>query len=155
MDVLPSFWVVRSLRETHFTGALNQNEMELETLGSGEEGSANQAAGSRSLINRITVISDQNLDWDVVLFRNTFTPPLPTDADLDPTIDWVSFSASDGKQVAGAGLYRYSFTSLQILYWNTDAPGQLHVGLVNRNAAAKNAGATGEVVIEIQGVTLS
>jgi hypothetical protein len=128
--------------------------MELETLGSATVTDVNRTADRIVRIERITLLSDQNLDWDVVLFDTTFTPPITTDGDLDPTIDWVSFEVADGVQIAGAGLFRYSFTSLQIVYQNTDAPGQIHVGLVNRNAVAKNAGATGEVVVEIQGVTL-
>ena len=153
MYTLPKTWVVRSDKDTHFTGALIQNAMELETLG--DPATENKRDQTRSIIQRISIISEQNLDWDIVLFRSTFAPPLTLDCDLDPTIDWVTFEVADGVQVAAAGLYRYSYTSLQILYWNTDAPGAIHVGLVNRNAVAKGAGAAGEIIVELQGITLT
>jgi hypothetical protein len=99
------------------------------------------------------LISDQNLAWDVMFFRTTFVPPLTADADLHPLVEWIEFRAVDGKRVAAAGLYLYTWTGLDIPYFTTDAPGRVHVGLINRDAVAKAAGAAGEVIIELAGVT--
>lgn len=153
MYVNPTHWVVRSDKDTHFTGALATNAMELETIGSATVTDSNRVPTLRSIIQRVTVISDQNLDWDVMLFRNTFALPLPVDADLHPLVEWIEFEVGDGVQVGAAGLFMYTWTGMDVPYWNTDAPGQIHVGLINRNAVAKNAGAAGEVVVELQGIT--
>lgn len=153
MFTTPTPWVVRSDKDVSFTGALATNAMELAVLGSADPLSANRVPTQNSLIRRVTVISDQNLAWDVMLFKSTFVPPLTADADLHPLVEWVSFTAADGKQVAGAGLWLYTWTGLSVPYANTDAPGRVHVGLVNRDAVAKNAGAAGEVIVELEGVT--
>jgi hypothetical protein len=153
MFTVPAPWVVRSDKDTHFTTALATDAIDLETIGDAVETASNRVPTIRSAIRRITLIADQNLAWDVMLFRATFTPPLTTDADLHPLVEWIEFKAADGKRVAGAGLYLYTWTGLDIPYFNTDAPGRIHVGLVNRDAVAKNAGATGEVIVELSGVT--
>ena len=150
----PKRWVVRSDKDTHFTGALATDALELETLGDTAGTSQNRVPSFPAIIQRLTVISDQNLAWDVMLFKSTFTPPLSTDCDLHPLVEWLEFKATDAKRVGGAGLYMYTWTSFEIVYTNTDAPGQIHVGLINRDAVAKNAGATGEVIVELQGVTM-
>lgn len=136
---LPRLYTVRSLKGTHFTGALAQNAKEDESF--------DLPGGlKRVRITGVTLLSDQNLDWDIVQFRTSGTDD--ADADLDTQIDWVSFAVADGNQIAGAGLFRYGVTGLSLDLDNDD--GKLHVGLVNRNSTAKIAGATGEVVIEFQ-----
>jgi len=151
--IIPQVWVVRSAKATHFSGALVTDALELEAMGDAAPTSSNRVPTIRSRIRKITILSEQNLAWDVMLFKNTYTPPLSTDPDLHPLVEWLSFLAADAVRVAGVGLYIYTWTGLDIPYFNTDAPGQIHVGLINRDAVAKIAGAGGNVVVEIQGVT--
>ena len=153
-NFLPLPWVVRSDKDTHFTGALVQNAMELEVLGDVAPTSSNRIPTIRSKITRVTVISEQNLAWDIMLFKAAFTPPLTTDPDLHPLVDWLSFLAIDAVRVAGAGLYLYTWSGMEFPYYTTDVMGRIHVGLINRDAVAKLAGgAGGNITVEIEGVT--
>ena len=136
----PDSWTLRSDKDVHFTTALAQNAIDLETIGA--------LPTPAVIIDRITIWSDENLDWDVMFFKNATSQP-NADADLDTMVDWMSFLSTDGLQVAGAGLYRYAVTGLELRYHPDD--GNAHLGLINRNAASKTAGANGEFVIEISG----
>ena len=132
-------WTVRSDKDVQFTGALAQNAMELESFG--------VLPTPKALITRITVLSDENLSWRVIFFGSSAADD--TDADLDTTIEWFDLTDTNGFQIAGAGLYRYAVSGLEFRY----APEgqQLHIGLMNLSAAAKTAGANGEVVVEVSG----
>lgn len=129
---------VRSDKDTHFTTSLAQDALDIEDLGTVQ---------NPSKVIRVTVWSDQNLAWDVVLFRTSSGQPA-TDADLDTMTDWVSFAAGDGVRFNSTGLYRYSVSGLDLRYAGDN--NTLYLGLVNRSATSKNAGATGEVVIELE-----
>jgi hypothetical protein len=133
-------WRLRSLKGTHYTGALVTNAIAISDIGS------LPAAGV--VISRITLWSDQNLAWDVSLFRSATAQP-SADLDLDKMVDWFRFQVGDGVQIAGAGPYRYSVTGLNLRYFPEE--GRAIVGLINRDATAKIAGAAGEVVIELEG----
>ncbi len=109
----------------------------------------------RSRIKSLSILSDQNLAWEVNFFgRNTY---LTNQADLDLVffIGRWNFAAGDGTQIAAAGPFIYYVDGLDIPYQDADGAlppahvGIIHIGLVNRSATAKNAGATGEVVLEI------
>jgi hypothetical protein len=139
----PDSWRIRSLKGTHFTGALATNAIEMENLGA--------ASTPNVIVTRVTLWSDQNLDWDVMFFRTLASQP-NADADVDTMVDWVRFAVADGVQVAGAGLFRYAASGLNIRYAPVD--GNVILGLINRNAVGKNAGGTGEVVIELSGPVL-
>lgn len=137
--------ILRSDKDTHFTGGLAQDAMETESINFPSDW---RTAGINScIIEGISIQSDQNLDWDVVIFSGSEFDN--TDLDLDKAIDYTSFANTVGKQVGGAGQYYYPLASspFKIPYVDEDRSGKLHVGLVNRSATAKNAGATGEVVI--------
>lgn len=139
----PDSWILRSDKDTHYTTSLAQNALDLESVGFLPTPSV--------IITRLTLWSDQNLDWDVMFFRTATAQP-NADADLDTMVDWFRFLTTDAVQIAGTGLWRYSISGMNFRYNPVD--GQAHVGLLNRNAVAKNAGATGEVVIELQGPVL-
>ena len=140
----------RSDKDTHFTGGLAQNAGEFETL---SRTSGNPyPASNRFIIEKIAVQSDQNLDWDVVLWSGAAADA--TDLDADLFVEYEAFATTAGKQIAGANQFYYATSGLSIPYIDGDVERrsnspQVHVTLVNRNAAAKNAGATGEVVVVI------
>ncbi|GAH91767.1 unnamed protein product [marine sediment metagenome] len=54
-----------------------------------------------------------------------------------------------GYQIAGAGQWYAALTSLNIDYEDEDESNELHVSLQNLSAAAKIAGAAGEVTLLI------
>jgi hypothetical protein len=138
---------VVSLKGTHFTGAIAQNAAEYESITllgalAGINGNA------RGQVRSITVISDENLDWEILLFRkNTFGT---ADLDADSFIGRWSFVAADAVRIAGAGSYYYYIDGLDVQYTDDDNTGRLHVALINRSAAAKTAGANGEVVLKVR-----
>ena len=95
----------------------------------------------------ITILSVQNLAWEVWAFARDTGPSgvIATEVFLGR---WT-FSAADAVRVGGAGLYHYSKTGLDIPYRDEDLTGELHLLLVNRSVAAKNAGVTGAVKVTV------
>jgi hypothetical protein len=97
------------------------------------------------------MMADQALDWELVFWNKATAED--ADMDLDAFISRVAIAVADQKQLGVTGTY-YASKELAapIIYVDDDAPAvepKLHVSLVNRNATAKNAGATGEVVIVV------
>ncbi len=140
-------WTVRSDKDTSYTTQIVASGIDIESF-SNLPGNDNVQPVSVE-INRVTVLSDQNLSWDVMLFRNNTSQP-NADLDLDAMVHWVSFANTDAVQVTDtADKFRYSLSELNLKYNPDDRV--FHVGLINRDTAAKNPGASGEVVIELQG----
>jgi len=139
-DANPSLRYVRTDKDTHFTGAINQNATEEENI--------TGLASSKIIINSIAILSDQLLNYRVILFsQDTFD-----NADLDVDSFWGEIGLdlpSYGFQIAGAGKYYMAVTGLNIPYEDKDGSEELHIALQNLSATAKNAGATGEVVLEV------
>lgn len=116
-------------------------------------------------IRAITIVSVENLAWELWLFKSATS--FTANVDSDGFIGAWAFSAiaaqGVGYPVAGNLLYRYYvdgnmlpyFDADQMVYTNgTLAPGvtpqgpanaKLHVKLVNRSAAAKTAGVGGAI----------
>lgn len=141
-------WTVRSDKDTSYTTQiLPSGSMDLESFSSLPGNDDVQPIAVT--INRLSILSDENLPWDVMLFRNATSQP-NADADLDSMVHFVSFADTDAVQIEGTGLYRYSVSDLNLKYKPDDRT--FHVGLINRSlASSKTAGANGEVVIELQG----
>lgn len=139
MICTPDTWTIRSDKDAQFTGAIAQNAIELESFGT--------LVTPKVVISRITILSDQNLSWRLIFFSTAAADD--TDADVDSMVDWFDFVDTSGFQIAGAGLYRYAASGLEFHYG--PAGRTLHVALMNLSAAGKNAGATGEVVVEVSG----
>ncbi len=137
----PPLFLIKTDKDTHFTGAIAQHSHEFESL--------TLPAGCHELwIDQVAIISDQPLDWDVCFWEGT--TPASTDLDLDKYIGIVNFPSTSLKQLDSATYpqYRGDDTNVGITYLVPE-DGLLHVSLANRNATAKNAGATGEVVVKI------
>lgn len=140
--------IIRSDKDTHFSGALAQNAAEQEALAFPGNLRTNEL-----IIEAVTVQSDQNLEWDLVLWKAV--AGANADLDLDNFVDYINFPATSGKQIAGAGQYYYaSAASLAIPYKDEGAADKatnasVHCSLVNRSVTGKNAGATGEVVVTL------
>ena len=140
--------VLRSDKDTHFTGGLAQNASEDENIAIPGYSSAVLGSGAvRFFVREIRIISDQNLIWEVQLFaKDTFGT---SDADTDSFLGAHQFAVADGVQNDGAGFFYYSAVGLDLFYHDADDTGEFHITLVNRSAGAKNAGATGEIVVEL------
>jgi hypothetical protein len=90
-------------------------------------------------ITGITVISVQQLHYQVMLYKkDTF---LPADFCASIDADIASYGAAVGAS------YVMDITKEDDLYIDLDSTQELHVALVNRDAAAKNAGAAGAVTL--------
>ena len=138
---------VKTDKDTHFTGALVTNAAENENVVLAPA-LAGVGGNARAQLRSIAIISDQNLDWEVMLFRkDTFGT---SDLDTDSFVGRWTFAAADAVRIAGAGSYYYYIDGLDEAYTDEDASGELHVTLLNRNAVAKNAGATGEIVVKLR-----
>jgi len=141
-------WTVRSDKDNAYTTQiLPSGSMDLESFSSLP--STDNLQPVAVTINRLSILSDENLPWDVMLFRNAVSQP-NADADVDAMVHFVSFADTDAVQIEGTGLYRYSVSDLNLKYKPDDRT--FHVGLINRSLiSSKTAGANGEVVIELQG----
>lgn len=133
---------VRSNKDTHFTTAIAQNAEEREDLTLPAAIGAGLDSHSRLRTIRITSLDSRS--WEIWLWKKkTYSDP---DLNQDSFCGVWSFSAGDGKQVAGAGFYYYYIDGLDVCYNDESSLGQLHCALLNRSAAAKTVGPN--VVVE-------
>lgn len=131
---------VRSDKDTHFTGAIAQNAKEDENL--------TGLLSNNIRITKVAIQSDQQLDYRLIFFATDQFDNTDLDVD-DFTAEREMDLTAYGFQIAGANQWYMELDNLSILYTDDDATYELHVSLQNLSATGKNAGATGEVVIEI------
>lgn len=146
---------LRSNAATDCTGVLFQNEacnISLKLHGQVAPGVSPRA--DEVLIRSITILSIQNLAWDINIYtkdtRNT------EDIDADTFLDYVSFTAANGLQTTpnvGGTAYRYQSRDLNIRYRDMDAveetstTSEIHLQIVNRSTSFKEADASGKIVV--------
>lgn len=131
---------IDSDKDSHFTTSIAQNAIETENL--------TGLSDSNITITGVSVQADEALDFRLWLFGTD--GHADTDLDDDEFIDFVDLDlATNGAQIAGAGQYYYAQTGLNIDYEDEDASNELHLALQNLSAAAKTAGAAGEVKVKI------
>ena len=140
---------VRSETDTHFNTEIVQYAADNENLAF----PAGLVGCGECVIEAVVIQSIQNLDWYVYIFGTDGFDN--TDLDLDYFIEYVAFATSTGLQVGATAQYYYSSTNLNIPYkdldWDSskETAAELHIALVNRNSTAKNAGDTGDVLLDI------
>jgi len=140
VTVTQSFSKVRSDKDAHFTGAIAQNAKEDESL--------TGLLTNKIRITGITLQSDQALDYRLIFWSTDGFDN--TDLDLDEFAGETELNlASYGWRAGGANQYYMDLRGLDIDYQDDDATNELHVSLQNLSATGKNAGATGEVVLEV------
>lgn len=135
---------VRTSSSVEFTGAIVQNAQETENivLPSSLQGINGTAS---NILHAIEIVATENLAYTLDFYgTDAFNSATPN---LNRFLGTWAFAASDGTQVAGAGLYRYYIDGLSIPLWDYDKTGELHVALVNRSVAAKTAGAGGAMAV--------
>jgi len=138
--VMPVRWTIRSDKDVNFTLALITNAKEDENL--------TGLSSNKGVIRRIKVQSDQNLDWDIFLWKTDTTDDV--DLDIDSFCGRYKFSVIQGEQIAGANQYYYDSGPMELEYEDLDGTFELHVSVVNRNAVAKIAGAAGELIVDVE-----
>ena len=99
-----------------------------------------------SVIRSIGVLSKEGLIWELWFFRTSAQNP--TDLDLDRAYGKYLFAAA-GTQIAAAGTFHAYADGLQIPYQDEANTGMLFLALINRSAAAKTAGAAGQVRVQV------
>ena len=134
-------------KDTHFTGGIALNAMETESVAfPADWGKTNI---DECIIESVVVQADQNLEWDIFIWSKAEFDN--TDLDLDKFTDYINFPVTSGKRIAGANQYYYASpaNNVKIPYRDQDRTQKIHIGLVNRSATAKNAGATGEIKLRL------
>jgi hypothetical protein len=140
---------VRTDKDTHFLGAIAQDNGLHETLTVDPQG---LAAGKhcRGRLKALRILSKENLAWEVWLFGNSLFDN--ADADLERFLGRWTFAAGDGiRATVGGGAddhYHYYIDGLDVGIEDLDRAGALYIRLVNRSVAAKSADAAGALVIE-------
>lgn len=103
------------------------------------------AGARRFLIREIDVVCKDNFGPEFNFFSTA--TGWTTDPATDTFLSRWGFVATDGEQLDGTGLWRYSIPDLAIPYHDDDAngvtPPTLHVVLQNLSATAKAADAAG------------
>ena len=132
-----AFAVIKTLKATHFTGALAQYAKEDESL---------TGLLSNSLrLTGIGILSEQQLHYKAIFwYKDTFEN---ADIDLDEFCGEVDLDIPTyGFQVGGAGTWYFDIRNLHLDYIDADTTNELHVSLMNMSVAAKlAAGAGGNV----------
>ena len=126
-------------KDSHFTGALATNAIEFESITS--------IVSNEITLTALSIQSDQALHFRAWLFETDAYSDV--DLDVDQFVEFVDLDlATDGARIAGAGQYYLAATDLNVDYEDLDGTKELHIGLQNLDAVAKNAGATGEVKLK-------
>lgn len=138
---------IDSVVGTHFTEALSENAIELESLDFPDDWRKIEL--HECIIENITIQSKQNFEWDVWVFSSSSGPG--SDLDVDSYVDGFNYPKTAGIQIGGAGQYYYSSPSnhVAVPFRDENNRAKIHVGLINRSAAAKYAGVTGEVKVRL------
>lgn len=130
--------LIVSDKDVNWIGAIAQNASANENLAG--------LMGDDGIIESIAILSDQQLAWEIQLYSTSGFDN--ANFDLDTYLGSVRFAEGDGLQLAAVNAFKYDAHNLGIPYTDVDATQTIHAKLVNRSAAAKNAGATGEIVVK-------
>ena len=146
--------LVRTNPATQFTTALAQNAKDTEDMVIGSavgQVDAGVAAGLgvKSRLKHLTVVSVQNLAWEVWLWRtDAYDVSLTNPALVFPAGRWA-FLTTDAVRIGAAGLYYYYIEGTDQFYEDHDNTGEVHLMLVNRSATAKGVAGAGLIAIEL------
>jgi len=135
--------IIKTDKDIHFTGTIAQDAHETESIDL--SGIIDPSRDRELLIEALGIQAVQNLEWDVYFWTSDEFDN--ADLDLDACLFMVNFPATSQKQIAGANQY-YVDDTVKMPY-PVPADGKIHISLCNRSATAKNAGATGEVVVKL------
>lgn len=135
--------IIETDKDTHFTTAIVRFEHETESL--------TGLSDNRIFIRGVNIQSDQPLKFRLIFWtKSTFED---TDLDDDSYIDDVILDMSDNDnafRINNANQYYLNVSDLNILYEDKDSSNEVHCSLQNLSPIDKNAGATGEVQLDIK-----
>jgi len=143
----PYGFVVRTDGATELRSALAQNEAELVILTQEAHG----VPVAEFDIVRVSVLSAENLAWDVYFYDSE--PGALTEHDDNPVVDWIEFAVAQGKQINATGPFIYSLSSFKTRFVNRNGEPTIYVRLCQRDAAGKTANDPGKVVVIIEGTS--
>jgi len=141
--------LVRSNDGTQYTDAIAQNASENENLALP---TTMQAVANPLRVTALSIISVQNLSWELWLFGSSAFQN--TDFGVDQFLGMWGFNAADARRVNSGtyAQYYYYIDGLNIPYVDRSATASvvpaLHTMLINRSVAAKIAGAMGNIVVQ-------
>lgn len=141
--------LVRSNATTQFTDAIAQNISENENI---QLPTAMQAVGAPLRVTALSIISVQNLAWELWLFGSSVFQS--TDFAVDQFLGVWSFIETDARRVNSGTYpaYYYYIDGLNIPYVDRSASStvvpSLHAALINRSAAGKLADGAGAIVVQ-------
>ena len=109
------------------------------------------SASCASRLKSIRIASVENLAWEIWLWRSKLFNTYASVADMAKqyVAGRYGFVAAAGEQIAGTGPYYYYIEGNDEVYSDVDGTGQIHLMLVNRDAASKSAGDAGAILIEL------
>jgi len=135
--------IYNSVSTIHFTGAIAFNAQETENI--------TGLLGNKYFIRGVNIQSIQPLDFNLIFYSSdVFDTPgvLDTDTFLDSVE--LDMTAAPTYRINNANQYKLNVSDLNIVYEDTDATTELHVGLQNFSAIAKIAGALGAVQLDFK-----
>jgi len=131
-------YTIRTDKDLHFTGALAQYESEEENIPG--------LVANKIKVLRARALCDQQLNFRLWLWGNdTFDS---ADLDNDRYQDYIDCDFTHGVQYKNTGKW-YKDLPSGIYYQDFDGTKELHIAIENLSATSKNAGASGEIVIEL------
>ena len=106
-------------KDVHFTGALIQNAIEVESIDFPSNWGT--VGINECTIEGISIQSDQNLEWDVYIFSTSGHSD--TDLDLDTFVDKFNWATTTADRIAGAGQYYYPSpdNNMRVVYYDKKA----------------------------------
>ena len=119
------------------------------------DGYIDQGLGGASCnfrIKNINLWSAEPIAWELQLWGTSQFNALTNSQynSIVPLGRWNFVAAAAGEQIAGTGPYFYYIEGNDILSYDAEARGQIHLMLVNREVStAKSAGDAGELVVQI------
>lgn len=143
-----------SLSIQPFTLVAGQTPVGPPNLAGFNDGFVDQGLGATSVAFRLKNISlwaAESLAWELWLFATSHFNTL-TGGDYNSIVPlgrWNFVSASQGEQIAGTGPYFYYIEGNDIVSFDAECAGQIHVMLVNRDTNAKSAGDAGQLVLQM------
>ena len=151
--------LVRTNPATQFTGTLAQNAaatVSLATMlpagtiiGDGYvDGGLGAGLTVRARLRGLTIVSMENLAWEVWLWAKDTFNTFSVLGDLMPLGRW-SFAAGDGVQIAGTGPYYYYVDGNDQPYIDALRKGEINLMLVNRSITGKSAGDPGAILLQL------
>ena len=135
-----AFYIIKTLKGTHFTGALAQFVKEDENL--------TGLLADNIRITGIVIEADQQLHFKALFWhKDSFDN---TDHDIDEFCGEVDLDlATYGIQIGGANQWYLDVRNLHLDYIDSDGTKDLHVSQMTMSAVAKGASGAGETILKI------